>query len=809
MAERERVPPINQPLFQPLRGAPIGVRVEGGVFPAPAAGPRGPLAGVPAAPRGPIAGVAGVPAAPRGPAAGPRGPVAGPRGPAAGPRGPAAPPVVPPVVPPAAPPVVPVESPDANTYAPVTYAEARVFELQAPPGIFYTETEQDIVNNIGTLLNNNGLNIIRRIYAGYWIFLQNVSDVTARNFTHPGLARITYGIELEFLSSSNRYIISSGANSCMLRQNNHFWKNNINYQNARIAEPGKIITNNPDTFDEWSSYFIQDSYDHGSVSFKGDVICQNIGPAGLRIEDDPSVNFNNILPTQVWSSRAGDNFFDTELLDNGNEILNALRPAGQQFINRNNNPTNKERILNGNYAYNLVDLISTNNETVTQILNNRNLRYPLVNINFRNNAVAPNWQPGRIPFGCAVIDNFINHITSHGSVLFTQPGHGFHLHICEDRTPAWSIDSQPRKDMLIGFVKLFYIFEPFLFSLFPKYRSSSGWCRSYQSIFNFNEIRYSTVNGLWDVLTGVNNVIWTRTNGDYRYIALNFKNCRPGGIGTIEFRIGHSTFDSEFIQAYINLIQNLFNFNLYLDSLNPPGNPCGMQNIYMDIACKLGCFPSYVFQSNASYAAGNAAVGFVNAGNPGRPVSGFFDSLQGQVLRTHVISRQILLLVLLLNNIACMQILIQHINYYHTSQGPVSRFKTSTDLNQIDMTAIQIINLQQNPVNVIQLLANIPLFLNNTNIFYSLRMFSNYLPNVNKFNLHDVCRNCIKNEAGNCYINKYNNGNPLVNGAQRNINDVIQNRDQSRLYYRNCNGVSYYVKSQPELIFKKIFFSEL
>ena len=223
MAERERVPPINQPLFQPLRGAPIGVRVEGGVFPAPAAGPRGPLAGVPAAPRGPIAGVAGVPAAPRGPAAGPRGPVAGPRGPAAGPRGPAAPPVVPPVVPPAAPPVVPVESPDANTYAPVTYAEARVFELQAPPGIFYTETEQDIVNNIGTLLNNNGLNIIRRIYAGYWIFLQNVSDVTARNFTHPGLARITYGIELEFLSSSNRYIISSRANSCMLRQNKHFW----------------------------------------------------------------------------------------------------------------------------------------------------------------------------------------------------------------------------------------------------------------------------------------------------------------------------------------------------------------------------------------------------------------------------------------------------------------------------------------------------------------------------------------------------------------------------------------------------------
>jgi hypothetical protein len=178
--------------------------------------------------------------------------------------------------------------------------------------------------------------------------------------------------------------------------------------------------------------------------------------------------------------------------------------------------------------------------------------------------------------------------------LFTQPGHGFHLHVCEDRRPvqgqpAWSINSQPRKNMLIGFVKLFYIFEHFLFSLFPKYRSSSQWCRSYQSIFNFNEIRNSSVNVIWDVLTGANNIIAQRQNGrDYRYISLNFKNCRvepdgTTGIGTIEFRIGHSTFDSEFIQAYINLIQNLFNFNLYLDSLNPDGNPCGMQNILMEL----------------------------------------------------------------------------------------------------------------------------------------------------------------------------------------------------------------------------------
>jgi hypothetical protein len=149
-----------------------------------------------------------------------------------------------------------------------------------------------------------------------------------------------------------------------------------------------------------------------------------------------------------------------------------------------------------------------------------------------------------------------------------------------------------------------------------------------------------------------------------------------------------------------------------------------------------------------------------------------------------------------------MQILIPHINYYHTDQGPVSRFKTRANLNPIDLTAIYFTSAE-NPVDIIQGLANIPLFLNNTNIFYSLSMFSNYLPNVNKFNLNDFCRNCIKNEEGNCYRNKYNNGNPLRNNGVRSGNPA-QNRDQSTLYYIDCNNRNHYVKSQPELLFKKI-----
>jgi hypothetical protein len=150
-----------------------------------------------------------------------------------------------------------------------------------------------------------------------------------------------------------------------------------------------------------------------------------------------------------------------------------------------------------------------------------------------------------------------------------------------------------------------------------------------------------------------------------------------------------------------------------------------------------------------------------------------------------------------------MQILIPHINYYHTDQGSVSRFKTETDLHPIELTAIQITSIQL-PVDVIQMLANIPLFLNNTNIFYSLSMFSNYLPNVNKFDLNDVCRNCIKNEADNCYINNYNNGNPLITSNVSRNGDPAQNRDQSTLYYIDCNNSDYDVKSQSELLFKKI-----
>ena len=94
-----------------------------------------------------------------------------------------------------------------------------------------------------------------------------------------------------------------------------------------------------------------------------------------------------------------------------------------------------------------------------------------------------------------------------------------------------------------------------------------------------------------------------------------------------------------------------------------------------------------------------------------------------------------------------MQILIQNINYYHSNQGNASRFKT-VSLNPIDITSMVIQSSQAAPVNVIQMLASTPLFFNNINIFYNIRMGLNYLPNVNKYNLDDACRNCIKNNAG-------------------------------------------------------------
>ena len=63
----------------------------------------------------------------------------------------------------------------------------------------------------------------------------------------------------------------------------------------------------------------------------------------------------------------------------------------------------------------------------------------------------------------------------------------------------------------------------------------------------------------------------------------------------------------------------------------------------------------------------------------------------------------------------------------------------------------------------------------------------NYLPNVNKYSLDDACRNCIKNNAGDCYTYKYNDGNSPGNSVARN-GDPAQKRDQTRLYYRNCNN---------------------
>ena len=61
---------------------------------------------------------------------------------------------------------------------------------------------------------------------------------------------------------------------------------------------------------------------------------------------------------------------------------------------------------------------------------------------------------------------------------------GLHIHLSE--FPI--VDTASKINLVIGFIKLFYVFEPLIFSFFPEYRANSDFCQSLQSIFNRQEM---------------------------------------------------------------------------------------------------------------------------------------------------------------------------------------------------------------------------------------------------------------------------------------------------------------------------------
>jgi hypothetical protein len=231
---------------------------------------------------------------------------------------------------------------------------------------------------------------------------------------------------------------------------------------------------------------------------------------------------------------------------------------------------------------------------------------------------------------------------------------GFHVHLSE--FPL--IEGEGRKRFIVAFVKMFYLFEPMLFSMHPSSRSHSRYCQSLQSIFNFNEICYLSVDEIYDHLVyeeegftygGIDvpslNDDDSRSAKGQRYLSLNLTNCRGNGIQTVEIRLGQSMFDINYINKYIYLLQSLFEFSFAMEQSDVNNNliyPNQTVNSILLYAQANEIIPSYCYQTTAQY--NNTPDNYnlpISAANFGRPISGFFISEGNIETRSKIIYKSI------------------------------------------------------------------------------------------------------------------------------------------------------------------------
>jgi hypothetical protein len=429
-------------------------------------------------------------------------------------------------------------------------------------------------------------------------------------YNHPGLNG-RYGIEIEFASSANRYVIGNRVNSCMWSKNNKWWRSNFNPLGGDVpavltTAAGNPIGTRPLRYDpgaadynQWSSFFLEVSNNHGSVSHRGD---------------------------ELWSNRSNEGHINTDIRGAGDffATFSGLRADNSTFVvdepftlhtlnfggQWRNDPADPWRNLS----------FWNGNELVSNVLTNQYVTYPFVRMEGGVTA------PGSVPVGSILLDNALNHMRGHGTVLCTQ-NMGFHVHISEwPRIPnnADGSISAARKRMIIGFVKLFYFFEPLLFSFHPPYRAESDYTQSLQSLLSLVEVRGFTVNNLWNALMDDAGLLAPRRLREgARYAALNITNCAPGGIGTIEIRLGHSTFDSDYIQAYVNLLQTLLELNIALMNYDAAVDN-GLHATHNSLLNST-LVPYYCGSANYDVAPGFEYYQ-IHAGNNGRPIRGFFNA---------------------------------------------------------------------------------------------------------------------------------------------------------------------------------------
>ena len=760
------------------------------------------------------------------------------------------------------------------------------------PQDFYQRS--DNYNLDPTQYNNPGLHNFNYFFITQ--FLDEIARITYGNVPPDYRANLglncRYGVELEFchieftarevspqpadvtrlVNYSNRYILANKVNNCIYNQNsNEFKIFNLNPSNnaqtilAQQQQQQQValtsaISNNVDDFNEWTNFMLEVGNLYHANTHNGvpTAFIDRRGNSGVKIENDCGVgprdwfggNYHAQLGIPVdfhndqialWYAGNPNNNVITSLFNNSQDIenedclmtimnINTLR----DIIGTPRGPGNAR--LQGNNL-SMRDKIIGYTELVTPILVND----PFI--------ITRYGRQYALPYGYLLLDNMINHMKNHNTVILTQ-NEGLHIHISKNtRTPAQFLNGSQvitARDA-VSFAKLFYVFEPLFAACQPTYRSDGvvpGY-QSLQSMFTFAEMLNLSTVDIYNTLTsqqnsfhypagrGQNRRVRNNDQHEARYLSVNFSNTLPGEIGTIEFRMGNSTFDSKAVQLCIHMLQIIFQMSQYCIALAVLSgrNEYYYVNKIMEGARIGGCIPAYCFFTSAQYdrIAPNRLNGILSPGNIGRPLHGFFWSHSknptGRNLRTDIISNLCKLYFGLSYDRIGIKYAIKYINLYHMNGN------TTTTGTQIPTGYPKFFDNFLNRININSYITDYSnAFQMHTKeiLFQFVIMYSvpgnipddvfYYLANDNIPNLDNRCKTCSYSHQTNRCSTVFNNGNPVIDsrgqilnfagpsGVRRNIAD---NRDVSHVFFDSSTWRNTYPpfqnqKVQTELLNNKI-----
>jgi hypothetical protein len=695
--------------------------------------------------------------------------------------------------------------------------------------------------DIATLNYNMNVDYLREDFIHSYLF--RISEVYNEGGVHRGIVyglNCKYGIELEFQAcdtedNHTRYSIGNRINNCIVNQNSDdFYKYQFNLNNAitirnqQIAQdanplPTIIDRRNADTFNEWTNFLLEvnDGY-HSSTHNGTPSLVPQRGQSGFKIEFDPGVRFNT---THGLTSRT---YVDSASPIFPGALLHRTRfPDGWYTTTCNVNDILQHLAGRGPHG----TLIANQLELVSPILVNEPF---LLNGNI-------------LPLGYTMIDNMVNHLKTHSNVIFTQ-NDAFHIHLSKNQKTPPALRGGPELSQIeiVGFAKLFWLFEPLFFAGHPIYKSTNdipGY-QSLQSLFNYDEIQggmpddeiYRRLIREDGIAPGAGR-IRREIPGQYRYCALNVMNTLPHQIGTIEIRVGHSTMQSNLIQMNIQIYQLLFHLNLYFIHCKPnAGNVLYEHNTLLTSVIR-SCIPHYCRQTSAQYDVPPPNINNVisippDITNAGRPIKGFFKSCGDNDYRTRIINNLGLLFTQLTGAIELMTLYQSVINIWHSNMPPLLGDDKTLDsvnypcyfsntLNVVNFGCDRIHQMGYRALTYEPLAPDVysnavlrrrrtPPGDSSTIPMVLSIMFRDYVllnPGVNT--LDNPSKSCSTNIALNRYPAQYNVGLPLTerNTLRQNVAD---NRSQTHVFTDDLNPANHtgyihqHQKSQTELLNFKI-----